>query len=94
MAILPWFDPAKILILPVLLAAAYCLMVSICVAGRMSRATTPVVRWPILIIGYMAAWAILRTIEGDWSTDLPAIIHGAAVVGFALTLAVSPRIPT
>lgn len=83
-----------ILVIPTLVSAFYCLMVCVCVAGRMSRDTKGVIRWPIVTMGAVAAWAILRTLEGGWQVNLPSIAHAIIVIVGAIVLAISPRIKT
>lgn len=84
----------KFLIVPVLISAFYCLMVCVCVTGRMSGDTKAMVRWPIVVLGAVSAWAILKTLEGGWQPNLPTFVHATVLVGGALFLALRPRIQT
>lgn len=84
----------NILIVPALVSAFYCLMVCVCVTGRMSKDTKGVIRWPVVAMGAVAAWAILRTLEGGWQVNWSSIAHAAIVIIGALVLALSPRIKT
>lgn len=83
-----------ILVIPTLVSAFYCLMVCVCVAGRMSKDTKGIIRWPIVVMGAVAAWAILRTFEGSWQVNLGAITHALAVIAGAIILALTPKIRT
>lgn len=82
------------LLLMVCLCASYCVMVCTCVAGRMTKDTRGLIRWPVLALGATAFFALLRTLEGQWYPGPDAIAHGLIVVVGALALAFSPRIPT
>lgn len=84
----------NILIIPALVSSFYCLMVCVCIAGRMSRKTSHIIRFPIVLIGAAAAWAILRTIEGNWQVNWSAISHAVIMILAAITLARYPRIRT
>jgi hypothetical protein len=84
----------NILVIPALVSSFYCLMVCVCIAGRMSRSTNHIIRIPIVLIGAAAAWAILRTIEGNWQANGPAISHAVTMILAAIVLAASPRIRT
>lgn len=91
----PIQDPlVYFLLLAVFLCAAYCVMVCVCVAGRMTRDTRSLIRWPVMALGATAFFALLRTLEGQWYPGPDAIAHGIIVVGGAIALALSPRIPT
>lgn len=83
-----------ILVIPTLVSAFYCLMVCVCVAGRMSRDTKGMIRWPIVVMGAVAAWAILRTFEGSWQANWASIAHSIIVIAGALVLAAMPKINT
>lgn len=78
----------------VVLSALYCVIVSIAVTARMDRSTQPFVRWPVLLLGTAAAWAILRTVSGSWCPGALAVTHAAVVVAGAAILAMTPRIQT
>ena len=82
------------LLLMVCLCASYCVMVCTCVAGRMTKDTNGLIRWPVLALGATAFFALLRTLEGQWYPGPDAVAHGLIVVVGALALALSPRIPT
>lgn len=84
----------QILILLVALAATYSIMVTVCVSGRMTRRTRHLIRWPVTMLGGLACWALLRTVEGDWSMSAIDISHAATVVIGATMLAIMPKIPT
>ncbi len=84
----------QFLILLVALAASYSIMVAVCVSGRMTRQTRHVIRWPVMALGGLACWALLRTVEGDWSMSAVDVAHAATVITGGLVLAVSPRIRT
>ena len=83
-----------ILVIPTLVSAFYCLMVCVCAAGRMSKDTKGVIRWPIVVMGAVAAWAILRTLEGNWHVNWEAITHALVVIAGAIILALQPKIRT
>jgi len=83
-----------ILVIPTLVSAFYCLMVCVCVAGRMSKDTKGIIRWPIVTLGAVAAWAILRTFEGDWHVNWAPITHALIVIVGALILVLTPKIRT
>lgn len=84
----------NVLIIPALVSSFYCLMVCVCVAGRMSKSTNHIVRIPVVLLGAAAAWAILRTIEGNWQVSWAAISHAITMILAAIVLALSPRIRT
>lgn len=84
----------NILVIPALVSAFYCLMVCVCVAGRMSKETSGSIRWPIVVLGAVAAWAILRTLEGNWQVNWGAITHALSVIAGAIVLALTPKIRT
>lgn len=84
----------QFLILLVALAAAYSIMVSVCVSGRMTRQTRHVIRWPVMALGGLACWALLRTVEGDWSMSAVDVGHAVTVIAGGVILAISPRIRT
>lgn len=83
-----------ILVIPAIVSAFYCLMVCVCVAGRMSKDTSGAVRWPVVVLGAVAAWAILRTLEGNWQVNIGAVTHALAVIAGAIILALTPKIRT
>ena len=83
-----------IFLLLVAIAAGYCLTVCVCVAGRMTPQTRHLIRWPVVLLGSLAFWAILRTIMGDWSLSLPDVSHAVSVVIGAGVLAMLPRLST
>lgn len=83
-----------VIILMVAIAAGYCLTVCVCVAGRMNRQTRHLIRWPVVLLGTLAFWAILRTVLGDWSFCITDISHAVSVVIGAGVLAVLPRLST
>lgn len=88
-------DPlVSFLLLVVFLCASYCVMVCVCVAGRMTKETRSLIRWPVLALGATAFFALLRTLEGQWYPGPDAVAHGLIVVVGAIALAFSPRIPT
>lgn len=78
----------------VTLCASYLLMVSVCVSARMSKSTKHRIRWPIVLLGFLAMWAILRTFQADWAPTLADSIHGIVVVGGAVILKFLPRLST
>jgi hypothetical protein len=84
----------SLLVFLIILASGYCLIVSVCVAGRMSKETAHAVRLPIVAIGGLSAWAIIRTAAGGWGFDPVALGHAVIISIAALALAFSPRIPT
>lgn len=84
----------QVLIILVALAATYSIMVSVCVSGRMTRQTRHVIRWPVMALGGLACWALLRTVEGDWSMSAIDMSHAVTVIAGGVILAVMPRIPT
>ena len=84
----------QLAIFPVALASMYALMVSVCVAGRMTRRTKHVLRFTIAALGFLAFWALLRTVTGDWTLNAPDIGHALLVVIGAAALAFTPRIKT
>lgn len=84
----------NLLIIPVLVSAFYCLMVCVCIVGRMDRHTSGAIRWPIVALGAVSAWAILRTVEGGWQPGLTTYAQAAVLVGGAIFLAVTPKIKT
>lgn len=83
-----------ILVIPALVSSFYCLMVCVCIAGRMSKSTRHMIRIPIVLVGAAAAWAILRTIEGNWHPSLSAVSHAVTMIAAGFILALCPRIRT
>lgn len=75
------------------LASLYIMLVSICVAGRMTRATRHSIRWPIIAIAGIAAWTVLRVVTVGTDDFLSSSLSAITVSG-ALTLALFPRIRT
>lgn len=74
-------------------AALYIMLVSICVAGRMTKATRHTIRWPIIAIAGIAAWTVLRVVSVGTEDFLSSSLSAITVAG-ALTLAMFPRIRT
>lgn len=84
----------QVLIFLVVVSAMYALMVTVCVSGRMTRSTKHVIRWPVIFLGGLASWALLRTATGNWGLSVTDIGHAVTVISGAVALAMMPRIPT
>lgn len=83
-----------LLLFPVLVAAAYALMATVCICGRMDRATKWWVRVPIVMLAFLSFLTVARVVWGEWQLSIPDMGLAAAVMLGAAILARLPRIPT
>jgi hypothetical protein len=83
-----------LILFPVLIAALYALMATVCICGRMDRATKWWVRVPIVLLAFLSFLAVARTIWGEWQFSIPDFGLAAAVMVGAVILARLPRIRT
>lgn len=74
-------------------ASIYIMLVSICVAGRMTRSTRSTVRWSVMAIAGIAAWTVLRVATVGPDDFLSSSLSAITVAG-AFILAMFPRIRT
>jgi len=83
-----------ILIIPVVLCAAYLVMVSLCVCERMTPQTNHFIRAIVACIGGAGFWALCKAVVFGWGSTPEELIQGAAIVGLAVVLGVAPRFNT
>lgn len=85
---------SPLILFPVLVAALYALMATVCICGRMDRSTKWWVRVPIILLAFLSFLAVARTVWGEWQFDIPDLSLAAAVMLGAVILAKLPRIRT
>lgn len=83
-----------ILIIPVVICAAYLIMVSLCVCERMTPDTNHFVRIMVVVIGGSGAWALCKAVVYGWGSTPIELLQGAAIVVTAITLGMAPRLQT
>lgn len=84
----------SILIIPVVLCAAYLVMVSVCVCERMTAQTNHFIRILVVMIGGAGFWALCKAVAFGWGSTLEELVQGAAIVGLAIVIGVAPRFKT
>jgi uncharacterized membrane protein YhiD involved in acid resistance len=84
----------SILIIPVILCAAYLVMVSLCVCERMTANTNHVVRVTVVGIGGVGFWALCKGVVFGWGSTPEELMQGAAIVALAVAIGLSPRFKT
>lgn len=84
----------SILIVPVVLCAAYLVMVSLCVCNRMTPMTNHFIRLLVACIGGAGFWALCKAVVFGWGSTPEELIQGCAIVALALIIGVSPRVNT
>lgn len=83
-----------ILIIPVVLCAAYLVMVSVCVCERMTPQTNHLVRVLVAIIGGAGFWALCKAVVFGWGSTPVELLQGCAIVALSLIIGFSPRVNT
>lgn len=83
-----------VLIVPVVLCAAYLVMVSLCVSDRMTAQTSHLVRFLVSAIGGAGFWALCKAVVFGWGSSLEELIQGCAIVALALVIGMAPRFKT
>lgn len=84
----------NILIIPVVLCAAYLVMVSVCVCERMTAETNHFIRALVVLIGGIGAWALYKAIVSGWGSTPEDLLQGAMIVLIAAVLGAYPRLNT
>jgi len=81
-------------IIPVVLCAAYLVMVSLCVCERMTPQTNHLVRILVACIGGAGFWALCKAVVFGWGSTPEELAQGLGIVGLAIVLGVAPRFNT
>lgn len=84
----------SILIVPVVLCAAYLVMVAVCVCERMTAQTNHFIRLLVAAIGGAGFWALCKGVVFGWGSSPEELIQGFAIVALALVTGLAPRIKT
>ena len=84
----------SVLIVPVVLCAAYLVMVAVCVCERMTAQTNHLVRMLVAAIGGAGFWALCKGVVFGWGSSQEELIQGMAIVALALVVGFAPRIKT
>lgn len=84
----------SILIVPVVLCAAYLIMVSLCVCNRMTHQTNHILRFIVACIGGAGFWAMCKAVVFGWGSTPEELIQGCAVVGLAVVIGIAPKFKT
>lgn len=84
----------NILIVPVVICAAYLVMVSFCVCNRMTAQTSHVVRVAAWIVGGVGAWALCKAVMAGWGSSAVDLAQGSVIVVLALAIGMSPKFRT
>lgn len=84
----------NVLIVPVVLCAAYLVMVSLCICERMTRQTSHFIRVLVAIVGGAGFWALCKAVIFGWGSTAEELIQGVAIVALALTIGIAPRVRT
>jgi hypothetical protein len=82
------------ILIPVVLCAAYLVMVSLCVCDRMTPQTNHFVRLLVAGIGGAGFWALCKAVVFGWGSTPEELIQGCGIVALALVIGVAPRIRT
>ncbi len=82
------------LIVPVVLCAAYLVMVSLCVCERMTAQTNHFIRLLVAGIGGAGFWALCKAVVFGWGSTPEELVQGCAIVALALVIGVAPRVNT
>lgn len=82
------------LIVPVVLCAAYLVMVAFCVCNRMTAQTNHFVRFLVAVIGGAGLWALCKAVGYGWGSTPEELIQGFAIVALALVVGLAPRVNT
>lgn len=84
----------SILIIPVVLCAAYLVMVSLCVCERMTSQTNHLIRLLVAVIGGVGFWALCKAVAFGWGGSPEELIQGVAIIGLAIAIGLAPRVKT
>lgn len=84
----------SVLIVPVVLCAAYLVMVAVCVCERMTAQTNHLVRLLVAAVGGAGFWALCKGVVFGWGSSPEELIQGMAIVSLALVVGFAPRIRT
>lgn len=83
-----------ILIIPVVLCAAYLVMVSLCVCERMTPQTNHFIRALVTLIGGAGFWALCKAVIFGWGSTPSELLQGVMIVLMAVVLGSCPRLNT
>ena len=81
-------------LIPVVLCAAYLVMVSLCVCERMTPQTNHFIRLIVVGIGGAGFWALCKAAVFGWGGSPEEMVQGCAIVALALVTGASPRFRT
>jgi hypothetical protein len=84
----------SILLIPVVLCAAYLVMVSLCVCERMTPQTNHFIRLIVAGIGGAGFWALCKAAVFGWGGSPEEMVQGCAIVALALVTGVAPKFRT
>lgn len=84
----------SILIVPVVLCAAYLIMVAFCVCNRMTAHTNHFIRFLVAVIGGAGLWALCKAVIFGWGATPEELLQGCAIVALALVVGFAPRVNT
>lgn len=76
----------SIVLIPVVLCAAYLVMVSICVSERMTPQTNHFVRATVVLIGGAGFWALCKAVVFGWGSSPQELLQGVVVVALAAVI--------
>lgn len=76
----------SIVLIPVVLCAAYLVMVSICVSERMTPQTNHFVRGTVVMIGGAGFWALCKAVGYGWGSSPVELLQGVGIVLLALVI--------
>ena len=76
----------SIVLIPVVLCAAYLVMVSICVSERMTAQTNHFVRVAVVLIGGAGFWALCKAVVFGWGSSPEELLQGVVVVVLAMII--------
>lgn len=82
------------ILIPVVLCAAYLVMVSLCVCDRMTPQTNHFVRLLVAGVGGAGFWALCKAVVFGWGSTPEELVQGCAIVALALVIGVAPRVNT
>lgn len=82
------------ILIPVVLCAAYLVMVSLCVCERMTPQTNHLVRMLVAGIGGAGFWALCKAIVFGWGSTPAELLQGVAIVALAVIIGLAPRFKT
>lgn len=82
------------ILIPVVLCAAYLIMVSLSVCNRMTPQTNHFVRLFVAVIGGAGFWALCKAVVFGWGSTPQELLQGCAIVALALIIGVAPRVNT